>query len=320
MNAERFYNDHQRFMTVGHYRLAVVADLSCDCSDELINFSSENEYFNGSYRWLLFSEFNMSKTMNTVRKQNLNIDSRVTVVVETIEENLEFFEIFGTVRRRGGRTHVTKVGSKTKSSGIVWTCTTNSYYVRDDLGGVTLQGAVAILQRTNVDVVHELYERKVLSHEFGFTNISMGISLVKKGGYAFHCDNSYGNTFIMRTFSDHEICELQEMSLFPPRAVHLNVPKGSPLKEIFRVTLRRLLEIGLAEYYQRKLFMKRPPCLKQNTASVQVRLEDIEDLCILLAIGASVSIAILLIEIVEFRVRRYWDIKQFAKHYTGWLD
>lgn len=110
------------------------------------------------------------------------------------------------------------------------------------------------------------------------------------------------------------------MSLFPPRAVNLNVPKGSPLKEIFRVTLRRLLEIGLAEYYQRKLFMKRPSCLKQNTASVQVRLEDIGDLCILLMIGVSLSIAILMVEIVEFRVRKYWEMKQFAKHYTGWLD
>lgn len=57
--------------------------------------------------------------------------------------------------------------------------------------------SVFLLQRTNVDVIHDLYERKVLSHEFGFTNVSMGISLVKRGGYAFHCDNSYGNTFIM---------------------------------------------------------------------------------------------------------------------------
>lgn len=60
-----------------------------------------------------------------------------------------------------------------------------------------------LFQRTNIAVARELYERKVLTHEFGFTNVSMGLSLVKRGGYAFHCDNSYGNTFIMSEWNIH---------------------------------------------------------------------------------------------------------------------
>ncbi|KAL9697382.1 hypothetical protein quinque_000823 [Culex quinquefasciatus] len=50
------------------------------------------------------------------------------------------------------------------------------------------------------------------------------------------------------------MCELQEIELYPLRAAHLILPKGSPLKEPFRVTLRLMMDTGVIQYYRRKKF------------------------------------------------------------------
>ncbi|KAL1377327.1 hypothetical protein pipiens_016342 [Culex pipiens pipiens] len=54
----------------------------------------------------------------------------------------------------------------------------------------------------------------------------------------------------METFTDYEICELQEIELYPIRPLHMVLPKGSPLKEPFRVSIRLMMDTGLLHDYE----------------------------------------------------------------------
>ncbi|XP_039430476.1 ionotropic receptor 75a-like [Culex pipiens pallens] len=172
--------------------------------------------------------------------------------------------------------------------------------------------------RTKNPLARELYEKKVLNSDVGFINVSLGVDLIKRGKHAFHCDTSYVNTWIMESFSDYEQCELQEIETYPTRPLQIVIPKGSPLKEPFRVSIRLMMDTGLVQYYRRKFFMKRPPCSTDSFATVKVGFWDIAGLYWLLVAGFTMSAFVLAVEILEFRVRmHFWD-KEFSKRYTGW--
>ncbi|XP_055604990.1 ionotropic receptor 75a-like [Uranotaenia lowii] len=138
---------------------------------------------------------------------------------------------------------------------------------------------------TTDNVAIELYQQKVIPNEFGFVNMSTGMQLAKHGGTAFHCDVSYGYTWIKHTFSDSQICELQEVTLFPYRPLHLILPRNSPLRDTFRITLQRLLETGVAQYHRRKYYMEKPRCTTNSNSASEVTFNDIESLYRMLAMG-----------------------------------
>uniref|UniRef100_A0A1S4J9H4 Ionotropic receptor 75a N-terminal domain-containing protein n=2 Tax=Culex quinquefasciatus TaxID=7176 RepID=A0A1S4J9H4_CULQU len=500
-------------MSVEHFRFAVIADLSCRNSYDLLTLCSTNSYFNGSYRWLMFAQHDLDVTVDFMETQNLNIDSSVTIAVTSEKSKIDIFEMYGTVHKRGGRINAMKVA--VYSQGIInWECSTKLYSVRSDLKRLRLVSVVATLgttlnvtleehlrslkparsyafdrftyqivqllrqrlnfkvdflrtrdyaleaigtnstsgiigqlqqnlvdfsiipmaitaerigsfdqtvgildvrimtvfrhpkdsgvrhiflkpfenlvwvgigvivlvsifvlamafgtkrrcsldllqcatavagmicqqgsidktafglsriatiavvvfsiliyqfyscyfigyflvlppktirtleqlittnikvsvedlsynrdffKKTKIAIARELYDKKISTNEFGFTNVSMGIAMVKQGGHAFHCDTTYGYRLALETFTEQEICDLQEVYLYPVRSIHINLPKGSPLKEPFRVTLRRLKEIGLMEYYTKKLTTKRPACLKNNSGFLQIYLAEVVD-------------------------------------------
>lgn len=62
-----------------------------------------------------------------------------------------------------------------------------------------LKPVYILLQKTKIAIARELYDKKISNNEFGFTNVSMGIAMVKQGGYAFHCDTTYGYRLALGT-------------------------------------------------------------------------------------------------------------------------
>jgi glutamate receptor, ionotropic, invertebrate len=62
-----------------------------------------------------------------------------------------------------------------------------------------------------------------------------GLEMVKKGGFAFHVDPPGVYKAIKETFTESEICDLQEILMFPGRPMFLTVRKGSPIKELISV-------------------------------------------------------------------------------------
>jgi glutamate receptor, ionotropic, invertebrate len=62
-----------------------------------------------------------------------------------------------------------------------------------------------------------------------------GLKMVQKGGYAFHVDPPGVYKAIKDTFTEAEVCDLQEILMFPGRPMYLALRKGSPLKELISV-------------------------------------------------------------------------------------
>lgn len=145
----QFINNHHLYMATQHFRLSVIADLSCPASVDLLDICSENWYFNGSYRWLLVSADTKDLTFKLMKNQNLNIDSRVTLAMASFESDAdeaqyEIFEVYGTVKKRGGKTHVVNVGFWNSAVDHEWNCSTDSYRTRSNFGGIKLRSIVSV--------------------------------------------------------------------------------------------------------------------------------------------------------------------------------
>ncbi|XP_062565516.1 ionotropic receptor 75a-like [Armigeres subalbatus] len=145
-------------------------------------------------------------------------------------------------------------------------------------------------------------------------------------------DQSYNRDFFNRTrnptalellkqtFNDHQICELQEILLFPFRPLYIPVPKKSPLKEVFRVTLRRILETGLAQRLKNRFTPGKPPCVKKVFSFVQVEFSDVVSLYIFLGVAGAIALFVFIVEVVSFHTRRYLEMQNFKRRYPVWLD
>lgn len=79
-----------------------------------------------------------------------------------------------------------------------------------------------------------MYHKKIApSHQFNFYAPARGMSLVKKGGFAFHVDSVVAYRIMRKTFTEREICEAHEVLLYPPQKMGMVIRKGSPYKEHF---------------------------------------------------------------------------------------
>ncbi|XP_055604981.1 ionotropic receptor 75a-like [Uranotaenia lowii] len=153
------------------------------------------------------------------------------------------------------------------------------------------------LNRTTDPVAVELYQKKILNGERNFLNVTEGIERIKEGGSAFLFDTAYGYPLISQTFTDHEICDLQEIYLYPIRPVHLPLVKGSPFKEMFRITMRKVVETSVAQYQQKFFFTERPKCSRSDLETTPVILEHVASLFLTLLYSILASGAILMAEI-----------------------
>uniref|UniRef100_A0A182P5M8 Uncharacterized protein n=1 Tax=Anopheles epiroticus TaxID=199890 RepID=A0A182P5M8_9DIPT len=160
--------------------------------------------------------------------------------------------------------------------------------------------------RTTNPAALKLYEAKILPSRYGFVNLTFGMQLVKQGGYAFHCETSYGNALIIETFTEREICELQQVQLYPQRPVHLPLVKGSPLRELFKINLQLLKERGLVAYHHSRYYIPKPKCNKQSSNHAeQIYLADVRFAFLLLAGGMAASVAMLSCELAFVRFRNW---------------
>lgn len=153
-------------------------------------------------------------------------------------------------------------------------------------------------QTTNDAVALELYKKKVLngpSHGKLYP-IEKGLELMRKGGFAFHFDTSYGYRMITKTFSEDEICDLHQMLLFPNRPLSATVAKHSPFKELIMVEMLRLSENGILNYYDSKWQSKKPRCVKSVTKVKAIDINDASWGFIMLSVSLLMSFLVMLCE------------------------
>ncbi|XP_058117915.1 ionotropic receptor 75a-like [Anopheles ziemanni] len=175
--------------------------------------------------------------------------------------------------------------------------------------------------RTANPAALKLYNEKIAPNKYGFVNLTFGIQLVKGGGYAFHCDTAYGYKQVLEIFTEQQICELQEVELYPQRPVHVPMVKGSPLRELFKLKLQLLKEYGIIAYHFTKTFSSKPKCIKNSNKVDAIHLTDARFAFILLGTGIAASIVILALELVYVRLRRWYYFRSLViPDNFVWLD
>ncbi|EDS39757.1 ionotropic glutamate receptor [Culex quinquefasciatus] len=156
--------------------------------------------------------------------------------------------------------------------------------------------------RTTSPEVEELFQKKILTGSESSTDVITGIQKIKKGGYAMQCDIGYAYPIIKRTFTDDEICDLQEIEVYSKKPLHLPLPKGSPLKQFFRVTLRKLIESGSGPYYEREFFSQKPACPRDSLEQVaQIEVVQVVHVFYILAMAMVVCLILLVVEQIYYR-------------------
>ncbi|XP_058055876.1 ionotropic receptor 75a-like [Anopheles bellator] len=153
-------------------------------------------------------------------------------------------------------------------------------------------------KRTKDPAVTRLYQRSVVPYDDVFYNVSTGIELVKKGGYSFQCETSYAYAWVIDTFTEQQICELHYITVFPHRAIHIPVVKGSPLRELFRVNLQRMKETAILAYDRAPYFIPKPKCVQKNNETTAIKMSDVITAFLLLVCGILLSCFFLLLEII----------------------
>ncbi|KAM7355250.1 ionotropic receptor 64a [Cochliomyia hominivorax] len=134
-----------------------------------------------------------------------------------------------------------------------------------------------------------------------------GVAKIKKGRFAFHVDVATAYKIIADTFTEKEICDLTEIQLFPPQKMVSIVQKGSPLRKVITYGLRRVTEVGLTDYQRKVWHSPKPRCVKQlHTDDLRVDMQTFTSALLVLIFGYAVSLLILSLEIVHFKLwQRY---------------
>ncbi|KAL7298340.1 hypothetical protein TKK_0008683 [Trichogramma kaykai] len=140
-----------------------------------------------------------------------------------------------------------------------------------------------------------------------FLTAEEGMKLVQRGGFAFQIDDLSSYRMIEDSFQTDEICELQEIYLFPRVHAATGVPKHSPFKKLVTYGLRHILERGVSSRITNVWKHRRPRC-PESHSSLPTPVAIYEFSPALFAFVSGVIIA-LLIAVIENLIR--YSSRQF---------
>ncbi|XP_072943002.1 ionotropic receptor 75a-like [Epargyreus clarus] len=161
-------------------------------------------------------------------------------------------------------------------------------------------------KHTTDPIARQLYKKKIVtSTHRSYLSPDDGMALVKRGGFAYLVDTCAAYNRMRKTFTETEICDTQEVALYPPQSMGAVVRKGLPYKEHFAYGIRKLYECGLMRRLQSVWDAPRPPCVRTPDASaLSVRLAEFSTALVLLLAGMAAAIVILIGEIFVFRFNK----------------
>lgn len=147
----------------------------------------------------------------------------------------------------------------------------------------------------------ELYKQKIIEDK-SLTpfNMTEGLKLVRKGGYAFFVYIDEARDIIKRTFTEEEINDLQEVDFVQQsfkRMTIFPVIKHAPWREVIRVANKKIIEVGISDYWNKRYIAKRP-FGNSNKMVADVNLGQVSSLLYLLMYAFGISIGIFLLETV----------------------
>lgn len=138
--------NHKHVMRYDYNNLGVSVDLDCPATEKLFEVVSNNEYFNASYYWLMFANGSLEESACLLSKQNLNIDAKVTLVVDQrVQHNVfDVYDVFSPAIKRGAALNTTLMGNWSHEGGFTITVNQTEYERRIDFAGISLKTAVLV--------------------------------------------------------------------------------------------------------------------------------------------------------------------------------
>ncbi|XP_001984105.2 ionotropic receptor 75a [Drosophila grimshawi] len=151
------------------------------------------------------------------------------------------------------------------------------------------------------DIVHS-HEVGAHAKENAATNWmdpETGLQRVKNERFAFHMDVAVAYKTIADTFSERDICDLTEISMFPPQKTVAISQKNSPMRKVISYGWRRITETGIFAYHYNVWHTAKPPCVKKiETSDLHVDMDTVSSALMILLISYGITIFVLIIEIL----------------------
>ncbi|KAJ8931043.1 hypothetical protein NQ314_016071, partial [Rhamnusium bicolor] len=164
---------------------------------------------------------------------------------------------------------------------------------RIECGGLNISFLMAYYEAAKDDALKDLYRKKIYPNRF--YSFEDGLKKVQDGNFAFHVILGPAYNYILKKFTNYDICKLQELPGYMNAEMYTAVPKTSQYKELFKVGFLVAEERGLQHRAKNRQALK-PRCYNEAGNFQSVRLYDCQSVFILYAIGILLSAVILLAE------------------------
>ncbi|XP_068620142.1 ionotropic receptor 75a-like [Battus philenor] len=135
-----------------------------------------------------------------------------------------------------------------------------------------------------------------------FYNINEGVERIRKGLFGFHSIVEPVYRRVEQTFLEREKCDLVEIDFMMGLDPSVPVKKDSPYIELFRVSFKRIREVGLQSVLNKRLQVPKPQCTQKITAFNSVGLLDLHPIWALMLLGAATATSVLIFEIIIYKV------------------
>lgn len=129
-----------------------------------------------------------------------------------------------------------------------------------------------------------------------FYSLSDGVSMVRDGLFAFHMEVGVGYKILLEKFQEDEKCGLQEIQYLQVIDPFYAIQKNSSFKELFKVGLLRLHELGVQERENSRLYTKKPRCSGHGSKFISVGLIDIEPALLIYLYGVGIAVVTFAVE------------------------
>lgn len=142
-----------------------------------------------------------------------------------------------------------------------------------------------------------------------FYNIQDGVLKIRDNLFAFHMEVGVGYKILLETFQEDEKCGLQEIQYLQVIDPFYAIQKNSSYKELFKIGLLRIRELGIQDRENSRLYTKKPKCSGHGASFVSVGLIDIEPALIIYCYGVAAAFTTLMLEKLHHSVRARMESK-----------
>ncbi|XP_018580226.1 uncharacterized protein LOC108917896 [Anoplophora glabripennis] len=165
---------------------------------------------------------------------------------------------------------------------------------RVECGGLNLSYTMAYYESTKDEALRDLYRKKIYPNRF--YSLQDGLNKVQEGNFAFQVILGPAYNYILKTYTNYDICKIQELPGYMNTIMSPTVPKSSQYKKLFKIGLTMVEERGLQHRIKNRVSI-RPRCYNEAGNFQSVRIYDCHSVFILFAMGVALAFGIFWLEI-----------------------